>query len=119
MSDETTSVAVTVLGIEPVRGNGTLLALVSFAVDIGDVPLRIQGAQLRRHGRDIELVPPCFKSANGTWLPSILMDDAIWCAVLAELGDEWPPKVPSKFPAMVTAPPADLVTISFAPRVEK
>ena len=42
MSDETTSVAVTVLGIEPVRGNGTLLALVSFAVDIGDVPLEFK-----------------------------------------------------------------------------
>lgn len=116
---ETTPVQVRILGVEHTLKSGNLLGFVSFSVVIHDVELTIQGAQVRKSGRpgEIELRPPEFRSGNGRWLPSVLMDDAIWLSVLSELGTDWPPK-PGKLKLMTTTEPPEL-TLSFAPHLDR
>jgi hypothetical protein len=112
----TAAVEVTVLGIEHLHKSGNLLAFVTFEMTIANVTIRVQGCQIRRGPPgEIELTPPMFRSGNGTWLPSIEMPNEVMLSVLAQLGDEWPPRAPERLPVMVTYKPQ--LTMAFAPRV--
>ena len=56
---ETIGVEYRVVGIEPVRGCGRLLAFVNASVTIGGVTIRLQGLQVRRTDRGlVEVAAP-------------------------------------------------------------
>jgi hypothetical protein len=109
------NVAVELLGVEYTRKSGSLLAFVSFGVDIGGVVIRVQGAQIRSTRiNEIELTAPQFKSSTGVWLPAIELPDSIMLSVLELIGPTWPPREGT--PVMLTGSPP---SVTFKPHVER
>jgi hypothetical protein len=90
MPPETVPVGLTVIGVEPVRGSGKLIALGIIKLDIGGVIFRLQGVQiLRQRDGSLTCAAPCFRHPrDGRWLPAVLLppelSDAIAAEVLAE-----------------------------------
>jgi hypothetical protein len=114
-ASEVLPVVVELIGIEHIH-RGSLLSLISFAVVIHGIEVRIQGAQIRKapHGQ-IELTAPMFKSGTGHWLPAIELPDEIMLQVLELLGDDW--RKPSSDLRLMMAPPE--LSLGYVPRVER
>jgi stage V sporulation protein G len=82
----TTIVSFTVLGIEPVRGAGRLIALASVEIELDGVILIMQGVRVVRMGDGILTEPPKFRDPRtGDWLPALIVPAELGEAIAREL----------------------------------
>ena len=91
---ETVTCQVEVLGIDPVRGAGRLLALANVLVDVAGVSLTLQGIRvMRTPGGGLTVEAPAFRHpSTGRLHPAVLLPpelrDAIGAEVLAAVTEK-------------------------------
>ena len=96
MSDapaETCPVAVTVIGVEPVRGAGRLMGLAVVEIEVSGVVFRIQGVGITRgaNGRAV-VQSPLFRHPNrggGVLLPAAVLPPDLATALADEVLAAW------------------------------
>lgn len=99
-SAATTRVAVTVLGIAPVRGarpnrtrvgRGRLLALASVELVIDGVAITLQGVQIMLRGatHDLAVAAPVFRGPTLATLPAVILPDDLASAVADAVLDQY------------------------------
>jgi hypothetical protein len=82
----TTIVSFTVLGVEPVRGAGRLIALARVELELDGVILIMQGVRVVRMGNGILTEPPKFRDPRtGDWLPALIVPAELGEAIAREL----------------------------------
>jgi hypothetical protein len=82
----TTTVSFTVLGVEPVRGAGRLIALAKVELELDGVILIMQGVRVVRMGNGILTEPPKFRDPRtGDWLPALIVPAELGEAIAREL----------------------------------
>jgi stage V sporulation protein G len=82
----TTIVSFTVLGVEPVRGAGRLIALARVEIELDGVILIMQGVRVVRMGNGILTEPPKFRDPRtGDWLPALIVPAELGEAIAREL----------------------------------
>ena len=105
---ETCPVAVTVLGVEPVRGAGRLMGLAVVELDIHGVLIRIQGIGITRgaNGRAI-VSSPLFRHPNrggGALLPAAVLPPDLAAALAGEVLAAWQARYGAALGASLAAP---------------
>lgn len=84
--DDTATVRFTVRGVEPVRDRGALVGLAIVDVELAGVALTLQGVQVVRGVRGVEVRSPVFRHpATGRWLPGVLLPPELAEAMAAEV----------------------------------
>jgi hypothetical protein len=82
----TTIVSFTVLGVEPVRGAGRLIALARVELELDGVILIMQGVRVVRMGNGVLTEPPKFRDPRtGDWLPALIVPAELGEAIAREL----------------------------------
>ena len=84
---ESSPVAVTVLGVDRVRGRGRLLALAMVELEIDGVPIRLQGVQVLRGRRPgtVDVSMPCYRHTTGEMIPCVALPDVVEAAIAQEV----------------------------------
>ena len=85
-----TTVVMTVIGVEQVRGRGSLIGLAIVELDVAGVVIRLQGVQvLQSPDGSLTCRSPQFRRANGVWTPAAILPpdlaEALGAEVLAHL----------------------------------
>lgn len=91
MSDDTTPVRFTVIGLELVTDAGRLVALAIIEIEIAGVSLTLQGVQVRRNAAGgLSVVAPQFRHPRtGRWVPGVLLPEELASAMAGEVMDAW------------------------------
>ncbi|MFC7552648.1 hypothetical protein ACFQU7_10855 [Pseudoroseomonas wenyumeiae] len=83
---ETQTVRYEVLGIEPVRGAGKLVALAVVEVEVEGVTFTLQGVQVRQEAAGPVCQAPVFRHPkDGRWLPAVVLPPALADAIAVEV----------------------------------
>jgi hypothetical protein len=82
----TTTVTFTVSRLEPIRGAGRLVALVTVELELEGVVLVMQGVRVVRHRDRITTQAPRFRHPlTGAWVPALLLPDELGQAIACEV----------------------------------
>jgi hypothetical protein len=82
------SVGVELVSISRLVSRGSLRALVSAIVTIGDVEFQINGLQLCLEPQGWIIRSPQYRNANGVWVSAIDMDQSLLNSILELVADE-------------------------------
>lgn len=100
MSDDTSTVSVTVLRLDPAHGRGRLLAWAMVEIILDGVAVVLQGVTvLRRTDGRAEVGMPSCRAPDGSMVPAMVMPDELDDAVSAAVLDVF---VPGGVPVLVT-----------------
>jgi hypothetical protein len=83
---ETAPVSYRVLGLERVYGHGRLLALAIVEIEVGGIPITLQGCRIcRKPGGGLEVTAPYFRAPNAVWRSCIVLPPELADALGAEI----------------------------------
>lgn len=75
MSDERTTVEVTIIAFSRCSGPGGLIATADVGVVLDGVEISLHGLRIEKHGPMFRVAPPNYRDSSGAWRPSYRLPD--------------------------------------------